>query len=26
MDGDPAETSSELIIEIKKQCFRLIQP
>ncbi len=25
IDGDPAETSNELKIEIKKQCFRLIQ-
>jgi len=26
IDGDPAETSKELTIEIKKKCFRLIQP
>ncbi len=26
IDGDPAETSAELKIEIKKRCFRLIQP
>ena len=26
IDGDPAETPEELIIEIKKKCFRLIQP
>lgn len=26
IDGDPAETPNELKIEIKKQCFRLIQP
>lgn len=26
IDGDPAETPDELQIEIKKQCFRLIQP
>jgi diacylglycerol kinase (ATP) len=26
LDGDPAETPEELKIEIKKKCFRLIQP
>lgn len=26
MDGDPAETPGKLKIEIKKKCFRLIQP
>jgi YegS/Rv2252/BmrU family lipid kinase len=26
IDGDPAETPDELKIEIKKKCFRLIQP
>jgi YegS/Rv2252/BmrU family lipid kinase len=26
IDGDPAETPEELMIEIKKKCFRLIQP
>lgn len=26
IDGDPAETSKELKIEISKKCFRLIQP
>jgi diacylglycerol kinase family enzyme len=26
IDGDPAETNSILKIEIKKKCFRLIQP
>lgn len=26
MDGDPAETPDELAIEIKKGCFRLLQP
>jgi len=26
IDGDPAETPEELKIEIKKKCFRLIQP
>ena len=26
IDGDPAETSAELNIEVKKKCFRLIQP
>jgi diacylglycerol kinase (ATP) len=26
IDGDPAETPDELTIEIKKKCFRLIQP
>jgi diacylglycerol kinase family enzyme len=26
IDGDPAETPGELKIEIKKKCFRLIQP
>ncbi len=26
IDGDPAETPDELRIEIKKKCFRLIQP
>lgn len=26
LDGDPAETPDELKIEIKKKCFRLIQP
>lgn len=26
IDGDPAETSKELSIQIKKKCFRLIQP
>ncbi|MEI9944247.1 MAG: YegS/Rv2252/BmrU family lipid kinase [Chitinophagaceae bacterium] len=26
IDGDPAETPEQLIIEIKKKCFRLIQP
>jgi diacylglycerol kinase family enzyme len=26
IDGDPAETPLELDIEIKKKCFRLIQP
>jgi diacylglycerol kinase (ATP) len=26
IDGDPAETPSRLVIEIKKKCFRLIQP
>ena len=26
IDGDPAETPNKLLIEIKKKCFRLIQP
>ena len=26
IDGDPAETPDKLVIEIKKKCFRLIQP
>jgi len=26
VDGDPAETPEELVITIKKKCFRLIQP
>jgi len=26
IDGDPAETPGKLLIEIKKKCFRLIQP
>jgi YegS/Rv2252/BmrU family lipid kinase len=26
IDGDPAETPSELDIEVKEKCFRLIQP
>jgi len=26
IDGDPAETAREFKIEIKKKCFRLIQP
>ena len=26
IDGDPAETSDEINIEVKKKCFRLIQP
>jgi YegS/Rv2252/BmrU family lipid kinase len=26
LDGDPAETPEELKVEIKKKCFRLIQP
>jgi len=26
IDGDPAETPEKLIVEIKKKCFRLIQP
>jgi YegS/Rv2252/BmrU family lipid kinase len=26
IDGDPAETPDEVVIEIKKKCFRLIQP
>jgi len=26
VDGDPAETPEELIIAIKKKCFRLLQP
>ena len=26
VDGDPAETPDKLIVEIKKKCFRLIQP
>ena len=26
IDGDPAETNSRLNIEVKKKCFRLIQP
>ncbi|HEX6170174.1 MAG TPA: YegS/Rv2252/BmrU family lipid kinase [Chitinophagaceae bacterium] len=26
IDGDPAETTGKLAIEIKKKCFRLIQP
>jgi YegS/Rv2252/BmrU family lipid kinase len=26
IDGDPAETTDKLAIEIKKKCFRLIQP
>jgi diacylglycerol kinase (ATP) len=26
IDGDPAETPDELMIEVKKKCFRLIQP
>jgi YegS/Rv2252/BmrU family lipid kinase len=26
IDGDPAETPDKLIVEIKKKCFRLIQP
>jgi diacylglycerol kinase (ATP) len=26
IDGDPAETADEITVEIKKKCFRLIQP
>jgi hypothetical protein len=26
IDGDPAETPDELKVEIKKKCFKLIQP
>jgi len=26
IDGDPAETPKKLVIEVKKKCFRLIQP
>jgi len=26
IDGDPAETPAKLAVEIKKKCFRLIQP
>jgi diacylglycerol kinase (ATP) len=26
VDGDPAETPEKLLVEIKKKCFRLIQP
>jgi YegS/Rv2252/BmrU family lipid kinase len=26
IDGDPAETPEKLVVEIKKRCFRLIQP
>jgi diacylglycerol kinase (ATP) len=26
IDGDPAETPDKLLIEVKKKCFRLIQP
>ncbi len=26
VDGDPAETPNKLLIEVKKKCFRLIQP
>jgi len=26
IDGDPAETPDKLVVEIKKKCFRLIQP
>jgi len=26
IDGDPAETNDEINIEVKKKCFRLIQP
>lgn len=26
VDGDPAETPEKLLIEVKKKCFRLIQP
>ena len=26
IDGDPAETPDKLIVEVKKKCFRLIQP
>ena len=26
IDGDPAETPEKLVIEVKKKCFRLIQP
>lgn len=26
IDGDPAETPNKLLIEVKKKCFRLIQP
>lgn len=26
IDGDPAETPGQVIIEVKKKCFRLIQP
>jgi diacylglycerol kinase family enzyme len=26
IDGDPAETATEITVEIKKKCFRLIQP
>jgi diacylglycerol kinase (ATP) len=26
IDGDPAETSGKFVIEIKKNCFRLLQP
>jgi YegS/Rv2252/BmrU family lipid kinase len=26
IDGDPAETSGKFIVEIKKKCFRLLQP
>jgi diacylglycerol kinase (ATP) len=26
IDGDPAETSRKFVIEVKKKCFRLLQP
>src|SRR5436189_3954526 len=26
IDGDPAETATEITVDIKKKCFRLIQP
>jgi diacylglycerol kinase family enzyme len=26
IDGDPVETAGKLVIEVKKKCFRLIQP
>jgi diacylglycerol kinase family enzyme len=26
IDGDPAETPNKLLVEVKKTCFRLIQP
>ena len=26
IDGDPVETNGELVIQVKKKCFRLIQP
>ena len=26
IDGDPADTPNKLLIEVKKKCFRLIQP